>query len=173
VDDGLLAGVTLLFARLRYPGSWAALGFRLPRPRWWVLGAAAGLGAAVLAWATSEVVERWMPIPTHPVESLLERATDLPDLLLILVAVTVPVAIGEETFFRGYAYRLLRARFGVVAGIATSALLFALVHGLEPGAWLPVLPIGVVLALLVERSGSLWPAVTAHGVVNALAVLLG
>jgi membrane protease YdiL (CAAX protease family) len=114
-----------------------------------------------------------MPIPTHPVESLLERATDLPDLLLILVAVTVPVAIGEETFFRGYAYRLLRARFGVAAGIATSALLFALVHGLEPGAWLPVLPIGVVLALLVERSGSLWPAVTAHGVVNALAVLLG
>jgi membrane protease YdiL (CAAX protease family) len=173
VDDGLLAGIALLFARLRYPGSWAALGFRLPRPGWWALGAAAGLGAAVLAWATSVVVERWTPIPTHPVESLLERATDLPDLLLVLLAVTVPVAVGEETFFRGYAYRLLRARLGVVAAIGTTALLFALVHGLEPGAWLPVLPIGVVLAVLVERSGSLWPAVTAHGVVNALAVLLG
>jgi membrane protease YdiL (CAAX protease family) len=173
VDDGLLAGVTLLFARLRYPGSWAALGFRLPRPRWWALGAAAGLGAAALAWATSVAIERWAPIPTHPVESLLERATGLPEVLLILFAVTVPVAIGEETFFRGYAYRLLRARFGLAAGIAASALLFALVHGLEPGAWVPILPVGVVLALLVERSGSLWPAITAHGVVNALAVLLG
>ena len=45
--------------------------------------------------------------------------------------------------------------------------------GLEPGAWVPILPVGVVLALLVEWSGSLWPAITAHGVVNALAVLLG
>jgi membrane protease YdiL (CAAX protease family) len=87
--------------------------------------------------------------------------------------VTVPVALGEETFFRGYAYRLLRARFGVAAGIATSALLFALVHGLQPGAWLPILPVGIVLALLVERSRSLAPAMVAHAMVNALAVLVG
>ena len=173
LDDGLLAGVALLFARLRYPGSWTAIGFRRPRPRWWALGAAAGLGAAALAWAASVAVSQWTPVPTHPVESLLERATDLPDLLLILLAVTVPVAVGEETFFRGYAYGVLRARFGVVGGIGASALLFALVHGLEPGAWLPILPVGIVLALLVERSGSLWPAIAAHGVVNALAVLLG
>jgi membrane protease YdiL (CAAX protease family) len=173
LDDGLLAGVALLFGRLRYPGSFTGLGFRLPHPRWWAVGAAAGLGAAALAWAVSVVVERWAPVPIHPVESLLERATDVPDLLLVLVAVTVPVAVGEEIFFRGFAYRILRARLGLVAGVGASALLFALVHGLEPGAWLPILPVGVVLALLVERSGSLWPAVTAHGVVNTVAVLLG
>jgi membrane protease YdiL (CAAX protease family) len=173
LDDGLLAAVALLFARVRYPGSWAALGFRRPGPRWWLIGPAAGLGAAALAWVTSLAIEPWAPIPTHPVESLLERASDVSDLVLILVAVTVPVAIGEETFFRGYAYGVLRARLGVTAGIAVSALLFALVHGLEPGAWVPILPVGVVLALLVERSGSLWPAVTAHAVVNGLAVLLG
>jgi hypothetical protein len=164
--------VALLFARLRYPGSWSDLGFRRPRPRWWGLGAAAGIGAAALAWATSALVDQWMPVPTHPVESLLERMDSIPDLLLVLVAVTVPVAVGEETFFRGYAYRLLRARLGVAAAIGGTALLFALVHGLDPGAWLPILPVGVVLALVVERSGSLWPAVTAHGVFNAVAVLL-
>jgi uncharacterized protein len=173
LDDGLLAGVALLFARLRYPGSWTALGFRRPRPHWWALGVAAGLGAAALAWAASVAVAQWTPVPTHPLESLLDRAMDFPDLLLILLAVTVPVAIGEETFFRGYAYRVLRARLGLVGGIGASALLFALVHGLEPGAWLPILPVGIVLALLVERSSSLWPAVVAHGVVNALAVVLG
>ncbi len=85
----------------------------------------------------------------------------------------MPVAVGEETFFRGYAYRLLRARFGVLAATVASAVLFALVHGLEPGAWLPILPVGVVFALLVEWSGSLGPAMVGHAVVNALAVLAG
>ncbi len=59
------------------------------------------------------------------------------------------------------------------AGIGASALLFALVHGLEPGAWLPILPVGVILAVVVERSGSLAPAIVGHAVVNTLAVLAG
>ncbi len=173
LDDGILMGVALLFGRIRFPGSWAALGFRSVPPRWWAIGVGAGVGAAALAWAAGAVVERWVPVPPHPVESVLERATTLPELLVVLLGVTVPVALGEETFFRGYAYRLLRARFGVAAGIASSALLFALVHGLEPGAWLPILPVGIVLALLVERSRSLAPAMVAHAMVNALAVLVG
>jgi membrane protease YdiL (CAAX protease family) len=110
-------------------------------------------------------------VPDHPVESMIARADQLPDLLLVLVAVTLPVAVGEEAFFRGYAYRVVRARLGVAAALGGTAVVFAIVHGLEPGAWLPVLPIGLLLGLLVERSGSLVPAMIAHVVVNALAVL--
>ncbi|MBI4013510.1 MAG: CPBP family intramembrane metalloprotease [Candidatus Rokubacteria bacterium] len=172
VDDGLLAGVALLFGLTRFPGSWAALGFRRVPPRWWAIGAGAGLCAAALAWLVSVAVERaGVSLPSHPVETVLARASDARALALVFVAVTVPVALGEETFFRGYAYRLLRARFGVAAGIGASAVLFALVHGVEPGAWLPMLPVGLVLAVVVERSGSLAPAMVGHAVVNALAVL--
>jgi len=173
LDDGLLTAVALLFGLVRYPGSWAGLGFRRAGGRWWVIGGAAGAGAAALAWGTSLVVERWVRVPPHPVEAVLDRATTASDLLLVLVAVTVPVAVAEETFFRGYAYRLLRVRFGVAVAVGGSAVLFALAHGLEPGAWLPILPVGIVFALLVEGSGSLWPAVVAHAVVNGAAVLLG
>jgi membrane protease YdiL (CAAX protease family) len=173
LDDGLLTGVALLFGLSRFPGSLAGLGVRPTPLRWWGLGAAAGVAAAALAWAVSLAVEAWVPVPPHPVEAVLGRASTPSEMVLVLVAVTVPVAIGEETFFRGYAYRLLRARFGVTAAVAGSAVLFSLVHGLEPGAWLPILPVGVVFALLVERSGSLWPAVAGHGVVNAVAVLAG
>ncbi len=174
VDDAILTGVALLFGLTRFPGSWAALGFRPVRARWWAIGAAAGVVAAALAWLVGVAVERaGVPVPPHPVETVLARADDARALALVLVGVTVPVALGEETFFRGLAYRLLRARFGIGVAIVASALLFALVHGVEPGAWLPILPVGIVFAVVVERSGSLAPAIVGHTVVNALAVLAG
>jgi membrane protease YdiL (CAAX protease family) len=174
LDDGLLVGVTLLFGRLRFPGSWAGLGFRPVPPRWWSIGAGAGLAAAVLAWLVSVALERaGAPVPPQPVESVLARADSVREVLLVLAAVTLPVAIGEESFFRGFAYCLLRARLGVGVAIVGSALIFALVHGLDPGAWLPILPVGIIFAIVVERSGSLAPAMVGHAVVNALAVLAG
>ncbi|HSD29276.1 MAG TPA: CPBP family intramembrane glutamic endopeptidase [Vicinamibacteria bacterium] len=174
VDDGLLAGVALLFGRLGFPGSWRALGLRPVGRRWWAAGAGAGAAAAVLAWLASAALEAGgHAVPPHPVETLLERLGTLPELVLVLVAVTLPVAAGEELFFRGFAYRLLRDRWGVPLAVTGSALLFALVHGTAPGAWLPVLPVGLVFAGLVEGSGSLVPAIVAHVLVNALAVLVG
>jgi hypothetical protein len=90
----------------------------------------------------------------------------------VLLTVTLAVPFAEEVFFRGLAYRVLRARLGARLGALAASVGFALVHGLAPGAWLPVVPVGLVLVLLVERSGSLWPAVVAHATVNALAVLV-
>ncbi len=174
LDDGILTAVALLFGRFRFPGSWAALGFRRVRARWWPIGVGAGLAAAALAWAVSAALERWgTPVPPHPVESIVARAESAWDVVVVLAAVTVPVAVGEEVFFRGFAYRLLRARFGVAVAIGVSALFFALVHGLDLGAWLPILPVGIVFAVVVERSGSLGPAMVGHAVVNAVAVLSG
>ncbi len=172
IDDGILTAVALLFGLLRFPRSWRALGFRRVSWRWWGIGAGAGVGAAAAAWAVSTGLERlgW-PAPAHPVEEVLAGVTSSTDLLFILLAVTIPVPIGEETFFRGFAYRVLRARLGLVAAIGLTALLFALVHGVELGSWLPVFPVGLVFAVLVERSGSLLPAMVGHAVVNALAVL--
>jgi len=174
VDDGILAAVAMLFGRLGFPGSWSALGFRRVGLRWWAVGAGAGSVAAVLAWVVSAALEAGgQAIPAHPVEALLGRVGSLPELLLVLTAVTVPVAFGEEAFFRGFAYHVLRARWGIPVAMAATALLFALAHGLQPGAWVPVLPVGLVLAALVESSGSLVPAIVGHAVVNALAVLVG
>lgn len=174
LDDGILMAVALLFGRLRFPGSWQALGFRRVRLKWLGIGVGSGVGAAALAWAISVVLDYWgWPPPFHPVESVLGAAKGPRDLVVILLAVTGPVPLAEETFFRGFAYRLLRARFGALAALAATSLSFALVHGLEVSAWLPVLPVGVVFAVLAERSGSLWPAVIGHAAVNALAIVIG
>lgn len=174
VDDGLLTAVALGFGLWRFPGSLAALGFRWVSLRWWAWGLAGGVGAAGLAWGVTVGLEwaGWPP-PGHPVETILAAAESRRDVVVILLAVTLPVAIGEETFFRGFAYCLLRRRFGPVVALSGTAVSFALVHGLAPGAWLPVLPVGLVFGLLVERSGSLLPAMLGHVVVNTLAVLGG
>jgi hypothetical protein len=88
--------------------------------------------------------------------------------LLLLVAVVVPFA--EELFFRGMLYPLLRARMAAPAAIGLNALLFAVAHVvplLMPG----LIVVGLFLAYLRERSGSIWPCVLLHGLQNATALL--
>jgi hypothetical protein len=173
LDDGVLTAAALGLGRLRFPGTWAALGFRPVRRRVWLgLGAGGGVAAAALAWAVSAGLDRWgWPAPAHPVETVLGGARGPADVIAVLIAVALVAPFAEEAFFRGFAYRVLRARLGVAVAVAGTSLVFALVHGLAPGAWLPVLPVGLVLAALAEGTGSLWPGILAHAVVNALAVL--
>jgi membrane protease YdiL (CAAX protease family) len=86
---------------------------------------------------------------------------------LLVLGVLGPVV--EELVFRGLLYGWLRGflPFALVA-ILTSAL-FGLVHG----EWAHVIVAGILglaLAFIRERSGSLWPAIVAHAVNNLVAV---
>lgn len=80
----------------------------------------------------------------------------------------VATPIGEELLFRGVLANAL-GRYGAWASVLASATVFALVHGLNP-----VLPVafmvGVINALLLRRTGSVWPGIVVHGVNNALAM---
>lgn len=76
----------------------------------------------------------------------------------------------EEWIFRGYLYSALKERWRWwVAALVTSAG-FALMHARNPNvsavALINIFLAGLLLALLVERSGSLWGATLAHGVWN-------
>jgi hypothetical protein len=90
-------------------------------------------------------------------------------LLLILVAGVVPCA--EELFFRGLVYPLMRRDLGPALAILLNAAVFALVHvipQLLPGLFV----IGLILAYLRERSGSIWPGVLYHVLQNGVALLV-
>lgn len=88
--------------------------------------------------------------------------------LLFLLAVVVPV--GEEVFFRGLVYGGLRSRWGTAVATLASAVFFAAVHA-QVIHGLPIFVLGVILAALYERSGSLVPPIVAHGVNNIIAVI--
>jgi uncharacterized protein len=84
-------------------------------------------------------------------------------MLLILVA---PFA--EEMFFRGFLYQAFRNSFGVLPGAALSALIFGAIH-FEFFKLVQLAILGVILALLFEKTKSLWPPIILHAVNNALA----
>lgn len=90
-------------------------------------------------------------------------------LLMVVLAIAAPVA--EELLFRGMIYPLLRRNLGVTAAVVLSAGLFAAVHVVL--ILLPALfVIGVVLALVRERSRSLWPCIALHALQNGSVVTL-
>lgn len=88
---------------------------------------------------------------------------------MVFLAVGVAPFV-EELFFRGYVYPVLKGRVGRHA-VWMSALLFASVH-LYLINFLPVFLIGVVLARLYERTGSLAAPIVAHATANAAVAIL-
>ena len=91
------------------------------------------------------------------------------DFLMLFLAAVVTAAICEEFVFRGLLLQLLRRRSGWLSAILASAALFAVFH-LNPIVLLPVALVGAYLAVLVWRSGSLYPAILAHGLNNGIAL---
>ncbi|MEE8104438.1 MAG: type II CAAX endopeptidase family protein [Planctomycetota bacterium] len=91
---------------------------------------------------------------------------------MIAIYAIVIAPIMEELAFRGFLYAALRQWVGRRQAIVFSALFFGIVH--VQGSYAAVAPLtilGLVLALLTERTGSLRPAMIAHGAFNLLTVL--
>lgn len=87
--------------------------------------------------------------------------------LLLAIPLVVLAPIVEEILFRGLLYRYLRGRLGVVLAVLLSALIFAVLHAVIP----PLFLMGILLAILAQRSGSLLPGIVLHATNNALVVL--
>ena len=86
-------------------------------------------------------------------------------MLLIVVA---PFA--EELFFRGFLYQAFRNSFGVLPGALLSAVIFGAIH-LEFFKLVQLAILGVILALLFEKTKSLWSPIMLHALNNTLAFI--
>lgn len=104
------------------------------------------------------------------VQFLLQSETWTDRLPVIFVAVLVaPVA--EEFLFRGYFYGVLRQCSGRWWALGISTLVFAGIHGHLPSfAGLALL--GLLLAVIYERTGSLWVPIVMHSIFNGASVLV-
>ena len=95
------------------------------------------------------------------------EATTLPGLLVLLLCAAVLPGICEEALFRGVIQGVFRRR-GSTWSIVMTSILFGLFH-LHPSNILPPILLGLVLGILVERTGSIVPAMLMHFAVNSTA----
>jgi membrane protease YdiL (CAAX protease family) len=167
VQFGLMLGIVLWIAA----GGPARELLALRRPRSWpaalVLAGGIFVGTFVLAAALSPFLnagdeqgllpEGWDPSRAAP---FLANA--------VLIAGFTPIV--EELTFRGLGFGLF-SRFGPVAAIVVSGVLFGPAHGLVLG--LPILTaFGLGLAFLRHRTDSVLPCILLHGVFNGISLLL-
>ncbi len=135
--------------------------FLVVQPLIWFLGYLNGLLPIPdfftdLQQSQYEMIERFLS----------EQDSVLPALFNIAV---VP-AICEEILFRGYLQRSFERSFKMSTAILVSGVLFGLYH-VQLQNLMPLATLGVLLALLTWMSGSLWPAIVAHFINNAGAVI--
>lgn len=171
------AGILVSLRRFRHPGK--LLGLSRPTP-----SAALLIMLGLVPWFTAEGIiaaalaglfNRGRPLASNTRELFVQRPHGLGILLLALLVTAVLAPFTEEIFFRGMVYRYLRARWPIWAAVVGSALLFGLAHfsGLNGLALLPVFVLmGIVLALIYERTGSLGNTILLHGLNNGILTVL-
>jgi uncharacterized protein len=88
---------------------------------------------------------------------------------IMLLGACVIAPIAEEIVFRGYLYPVVK-RFTepVIAAIFTGVI-FGAIHG-QIWAVIPLSLFGILLAVLYEKSGSIWACILCHGMFNTINV---
>jgi membrane protease YdiL (CAAX protease family) len=126
--------------------------------------------AAFVAYLTlTAIYTALVDPPSEQLPSGLENTAQ--DLLLAIATGVLLIAVApfaEELFFRGFLYQAFRNSFGVWPGAVLSALIFGAIH-FEFFKLVQLAILGVILALLFEKTKSLWPPIMLHAVNNALA----
>ena len=93
--------------------------------------------------------------------------TDAPADIVSALLMFISVGVGEEILFRGVLFRWIDEKWGFVAALVASSLLFGLMHIAQPGAtWWSSLAIAIEAGLLLgaayKWSGTLWLPIGIH-----------
>ncbi|MBL7070804.1 MAG: CPBP family intramembrane metalloprotease [Candidatus Omnitrophica bacterium] len=110
-----------------------------------------------------------IPIEPQPVLVMFKEETHIPTLIYMGFFTSILGPILEEVFFRGFMYGVFKKRAGALWGVILSALFFAYIHA-NLASFFPIICLGILLAYLYERTGSLIPSITVHAIHNSLSL---
>jgi len=173
---GALLAVVVFFASRHGGRIWTELGLR--RPPLWVLPLMP-VAALVLQFLTSLISVALSPLlggMTNPQGCDISQGFGQ-DAYLGIIAIVVIAPIVEEITFRGFIFGGLKNRLGTTWAVVASSVVFALAHTLSVGGSILLLGpslfiAGVALALVYQRTKSLYPGMALHASFNLIAVIL-
>ncbi len=136
----------------------------------------AGFGWGLLAWVGSTIVLAgvvWIleQLGQPPQPETAERAIALLDPILVVVAIVILAPLAEEVFFRGVVFNAFLREGGRWWAFIGSAALFSLIH-LSLVSLVPIFLLGLALAWVYDRTGSLLAPMAMHATVNGISVAL-
>jgi membrane protease YdiL (CAAX protease family) len=156
-----------------------AVGLTPVAPGWMVAGAVLGLLGGPGLYRVTHPMDRLTEGPVRRESELIDWLIPPPSeqvgpwtavIGMFFLVVVFPCA--EELLFRGIAYPGLRNSVGVWIAVPVSALIFGFGHWGRGCAFVGGNTVmGVIAALLVEGSGSLWPAMLTHSLLNSKVVV--
>ncbi len=171
--SGAFAAAGFAFSTVRYREPISSLGFVKTRgikpylfaSLMWLIGLSVLMfWVQALVWFGIDVL-----VPPDTAEKALEKAGGSIVVTIVLAGILGPIA--EEIFFRGYVLPGLIKRFGIGRSLLLSSLMFGLFH-IDLGAIVPTFVLGLALGWVYLKTGSIWPAIFAHGLHNTVAVLV-
>ena len=167
----------MVFAYRKWPQPWRVAqapgwGFTPPTHQaFFIVAVLAGLAAPMLGGLMTQWLAHGHQV-TQDIQQLGQRTPWTLRMPLVLLLISLGPLV-EELLFRGALLSALLQRWRVLPSVLITSALFALVHlaGLDFHWYaLPQLfLLALLLAWLRLRSGSIWPAVVAHGTNNLLA----
>lgn len=168
---------TALFLRRTTASPFRALGLdHVPSPRALTAALALAAGGMPIAWLLGWIQIHFLPLPTHLAEMLRQvlHAQNPAHVLWLFVAAALTPAICEEVVFRGALLEGSRGEIPALAAIALNAAIFGGFHistetviRFLPTAWM-----GLLLAVVVWRTRSLWLSMLMHLLYNGTLVYL-
>ena len=178
--DFLVVGVSTLGAALglirlvtwRLGRNWRdQLHLDLPSGRHTLLIVGAVLPLAILSGQLYRLCLGWLGLSGGDTNQLVQSLSFQVSYPILVVAIALGPAVGEELVFRGLIGQGLIQRWGRLRGVCTTAALFALAH-VSPAHAIATLPLGLFLHWVYLQTRSLWAPILLHFLNNLLVITL-
>ena len=103
--------------------------------------------------------------------TLFQNGGNLVTMLLLVTLAVIMAPIVEEIIFRGCIYRFLKSQTSFLVAQIVSGCIFSLMHA-NLLSFVPLILVGILLARIYERTGSLKASIWFHALFNAFSLIM-
>jgi len=172
ITAAIFGGIPVIIAMVGRVQWGSGLGLRRTNPLNLVAAAILGVSLWPVAHEIALLCQQYGLLTLNPdivkkVDTIVKQFQAMP-LWLILITFALVPAVFEELCFRGFLFASLRERLTGAWTVIVTSLLFGFFHEvLFPGKLIPTAVLGLVLGWLRLRTGSIFPGIVMHAVLDA------